>query len=123
MSKSEIASAEEEEEVKYLTIEFRGEKNRIASSDKRQFVIGRGVQSDLMCQTRLASRTHCIIEFRRGKFLLADQSSNGTFVKTDDGENIFLRRQELMLWGSGQIGLGEEVANCAENDLIRFVCE
>ncbi|MFT4799093.1 MAG: hypothetical protein ACI9W1_002531, partial [Candidatus Azotimanducaceae bacterium] len=41
----------------------------------------------------------------------------------DDGENIFLRRQELMLWGSGQIGLGEEVASCNQSDIIRFVCE
>jgi adenylate cyclase len=112
-----------EEEVKYLTIEFRGEKNRIASNVKRTFVIGRGVQSDLLCPTRLASRTHAAIEFRRGKFLLTDHSSNGTFVKTDDGESIFLRRQELMLWGSGYIGLGVEVSNEDPNDVIHYVCE
>jgi class 3 adenylate cyclase len=123
VTRIEITSADIEEEVKYLSMDYQGQQVRIASNDNRTFVIGRGVQSDLLCQTRLASRSHASIEFRRGKFHLADQSSNGTFVKTDDGENIFLRRQELMLWGAGQIGLGEEVANCAENDLIRFVCE
>ena len=123
VTRIEISTTADEEEVRYLTLHFRGETNRIASNDMRTFVIGRGVQSDLLCQTRLASRTHAIIEFRRGKFLLMDQSSNGTFVKTDDGENIFLRRQELMLWGSGRIGLGEEVTKEAPDDIIHYVCE
>jgi class 3 adenylate cyclase len=114
---------EEEEEVRSLTLEFRGETTKISSNDKRTFVIGRGVQSDLMCQTRLASRTHAVIEFRRGKFLLTDQSSNGTFIKTEDGESIFLRRQELMLWGSGYIGLGEEVSKEDPSDVIHYVCD
>ena len=123
VTRIEITTADVEEEIRYLSMDYQGQQIRIASNDNRVFIIGRGVQSDLLCQTRLASRSHASIEFRRGKFHLADQSSNGTFVKTDDGENIFLRRQELMLWGSGQIGLGEEVANCSEQDLIRFVCE
>ena len=123
VTRIEVSSLAREEQIRYLTLQFRGETNRIASNDKRTFVIGRGVQSDLLCQTRLASRTHAIIEFRRGKFLLMDQSSNGTFVKTDDGENIFLRRQELMLWGSGHIGLGEEVSKEDPDDVIHYVCE
>lgn len=123
VTRIEIQTGESEDETRYLTLEFRGDTNRIASTDMRTFVIGRGVQSDLLCQTRLASRTHAVVEFRRGKFLLMDQSSNGTFVKTDDGENIFLRRQELMLWGSGYIGLGEEVSKEDPNDVIRYVCE
>ncbi|MCB1645128.1 MAG: FHA domain-containing protein [Pseudomonadales bacterium] len=122
VTRIEIVSAPEAEEIKYLLLEFQGQPIRIASNDNRTFVIGRGVQSDLLCQTRLASRTHATLEFRRGKFLLSDQSSNGTFVKTDDGENIFLRRQELMLWGSGYLSLGEEVAE-AGDDLIRYTCE
>jgi len=123
VTRIEITTADMEDEVKYLSMDYQGQQIRIASNDNRTFIIGRGVQSDLLCQTRLASRSHASIEFRRGKFHLSDQSSNGTFVKTDDGENIFLRRQELMLWGSGQIGLGEEVSNCDASDIIRFVCE
>ncbi|MEX2488861.1 MAG: adenylate/guanylate cyclase domain-containing protein [Pseudomonadales bacterium] len=123
VTRIEFSDGPDEEAVKYLTLEFRGEETRIGSDDHRTFVIGRGVQSDLLCQTRLASRTHASIEYRRGKFLLTDQSSNGTFVKTDDGENIFLRRQELMLWGAGYIGLGEEVSKEDPENLIRYVCD
>ncbi len=123
VTRIEIQEDDFKDEVKYLTLEFQGNTVRIASDDHRTFIIGRGVQSDLLCKTRLASRTHAAIEFRRGKFLLTDQSSNGTFVKTADGESIFLRRQELMLWGSGTIGLGEEVSKEDPADLISYTCE
>lgn len=123
VTRIEINNGVVEEEIKYLSLDFQGNQNRIGSEDHRTFVIGRGVQSDLMCKTRLASRTHATLEYRRGKFLLTDQSSNGTFVQTDDGESIFLRRQELMLWGSGYIALGEEISKEAPENLIRYVCE
>ncbi len=123
VTRIEINTGDEEEEVKYLNLEFQGTQTKIASADHRTFVIGRGVQSDLMCKTKLASRTHATLEFRRGKFLLSDQSSNGTFVQTDEGETIFLRRQELMLWGSGYISLGEEVSKEDAGSLIRYICE
>jgi len=123
VTRIEISSDTMQEQVMYLSLDFQGNQTRLASDDHRVFVIGRGVQSDLLCNTRLASRTHATLEFRRGKFILSDQSSNGTFVRTDDGENIFLRRQELMLWGSGQIGLGEDLSREDPNNVIRYVCE
>ncbi len=123
VTRIEISTEEVEEELKHLSLNFQGIETRIASDDHRTFVIGRGVQSDLLCKTRLASRSHATLEFRRGKFLLTDQSSNGTFVQTADGETVFLRRQELMLWGSGDISLGEDVAKEEPNDLIHYTCE
>ena len=123
VTRIEISTGEVKEETKYLALEFQGTQQRLTSDDHRTFVIGRGVQSDLLCKTRLASRAHATLEFRRGKFLLTDQSSNGTFIRTDDGEEIFLRRQELMLWGSGYISLGEEIYKEDPNDVSRYICE
>ena len=123
VTRIEISADKVKEETKYLALEFQGNKHLLASDDPRTFVIGRGVQSDLLCKTRLASRSHATLEFRRGNFLLTDGSSNGTFVKTDDGEDIFLRRQELMLWGSGYISLGEEISKEDPDHVIRYTCE
>lgn len=121
MTRIEIALQPQDEEIKYLVLEFRGQETKLASNDNRVFIVGRGVQSDLVVNARLASRVHARIENKRGKFLLVDQSSNGTYIKTDDGENIYLRRQELMLWGSGKISLGEEVSENSD-DIILFTC-
>jgi len=121
LTRIEIPVATMKQETQYLSMHFKGEETKIGSDDARTFTIGRGVQSDLCVNARLASRMHATIQFVRGKFSLSDQSSNGTFVKTDDGESIYLRRQELMLWGSGHISLGEEVSE-SNPDLIRFEC-
>ncbi len=68
--------------------------------------LGRGPQCDLVINSSHASRSHAIIEFRRGKFVIIDQSTNGTFVKTDNGKEVYLRREELPLLGTGIISLG-----------------
>ncbi len=121
LTRIEIPLSAEDLETKYLVMNFNGTEIKIGSDDHRVFTLGRGVQSDLCVNARLASRMHATIQFVRGKFLLTDQSSNGTFVKTDEGESIYLRRQELMLWGSGHISLGEEIST-DNPDLIRFIC-
>lgn len=121
LTRIDTVAAPEEEEVKYLALSFKGQEHKIASNENRVFVIGRGVQSDLVVPARLASRSHARIEIRRGRFQVIDRSSNGTYIKTDDGENIYLRRQELLLWGSGIISLGQEVVEDSELN-IRFVC-
>ncbi len=73
------------------------------------FIIGRGMNCDLaMPQVNLASRQHAIIQFKRGKFVLEDQSTNGTYVRTADGNLVYLRREEMQLWGDGVICIGSE---------------
>jgi hypothetical protein len=43
---------------------------------------------------------------RRGKFMLIDQSTNGTFMVNLQGEETFVRRDSAELIGEGTIGLG-----------------
>lgn len=81
--------------------------------------IGRGAQSDLVVGAPLASRHHAKIEYRRGKFVLIDQSTNGTYVSSQDGRMIYLRREELPLSGTGIISLGEPVKGDSM-ELIRY---
>jgi len=85
-------------------------------------VIGRGDQSDFVVDDKLASRMHARVEVRRGKFVVIDQSTNGTFVRTNDGREVYLRREELPLTGAGCFSLGSPVS--AENaELIYYIVE
>lgn len=105
----------------YLVLTVDGQEHRISSSEQPVCTLGRGTQSDLVVPAPLASRVHCRFEYRRGKFVLVDQSTNGTFVRTGDGENVYLRREELLIWGNGMVSLGEEISE--QNDhVIRFSC-
>jgi class 3 adenylate cyclase len=69
--------------------------------------IGRAESCDLVVSSPLASRHHARIETRRGKFVFIDQSTNGSYVRSEDGNVVYLRREELPLWGEGIISLGE----------------
>jgi hypothetical protein len=77
--------------------------------------LGRGKDCELLISGDLISRYHARIYTRRGKFVLTDQSTNGTFVRTLDGQDIFLRQDELTLFGSGVISLGKSVDKSHEN--------
>src|SRR5690625_7701815 len=71
------------------------------------FVIGRdALKADLQIVSGLASRDHCHIVFRRGKYVLVEHSTNGTYVKIANQTEIYLRREALPLLGSGYISLG-----------------
>ena len=86
--------------LKYLDKELRLNLESSAIS------LGRDDQCDFIIDSNHASRLHARIEIRRGKFVIIDQSTNGTFVKTSDGEELYLRREESPLLGNGVISLG-----------------
>ncbi|TNF98834.1 MAG: adenylate/guanylate cyclase domain-containing protein [Gammaproteobacteria bacterium] len=85
-------------------------------------VIGRGDQADFIVDDKLASRLHVRVEVRRGKFVLIDQSTNGTFVRTNDGKEAYLRREELPLLGAGTFSLGQPVSS-ETAELIYYLVE
>lgn len=69
--------------------------------------IGRSEDNDLVVKGNLISRIHARIEINRFKFVLVDQSTNGTFVHMADGEDAFVRRDSMQIKGEGLIGLGK----------------
>ncbi len=73
--------------------------------ERTQVVMGRSKSADITVAEALASRQHVRLEARRGKFYIIDQSTNGTYIMNGDQEN-FLRREEMLITGSGQISLG-----------------
>ena len=97
-----------------LLLTYRNETTRL-DNDSDSINIGRGKSCDLIIKGDLISRFHATISVRRGKFVLSDQSTNGTFVRTLDGQNIFLRQEDLTLFGSGVISLGKNVDKGRDN--------
>ena len=82
--------------------------------------LGRDSSCSIIIEGTLVSRQHATIEYRRGKFLLMDKSTNGTYILTDDGRSVYLRREEFPLWGEGKISLGRTIVDDDEPDLIHF---
>jgi pSer/pThr/pTyr-binding forkhead associated (FHA) protein len=69
--------------------------------------IGRDKQNEVIVPSQHASRLHARLFGRDGNFVIADQSSNGTFVMVDGStREIRLRREEALLGERGTIGLG-----------------
>ncbi len=96
----------EERKASRLVLSFRDQSIEI--SDKLKSVImGRADDNDLVVKGNLISRIHAKVEKRRGKFMLVDQSTNGTFVQNLQGEETFVRRDNTELKGEGTIGLGK----------------
>jgi adenylate cyclase len=71
------------------------------------FTIGRNVDNDMVICDDYTSRHHVQILFRKGKFVLIDQSTNGTFIVAKDQSQAFIHREEYVLLDQGWIGLGE----------------
>jgi len=84
--------------------------------------IGRAEDNDVVVKGHLISRLHARIEISRSKFVLIDQSTNGTFVQSADGEESFVRRDSLQIKGQGMIGLGR-LPEQGSPQTIRFTCE
>ena len=82
-------------------------------------IAGRDPAADILLPGDKVSRQHVRIFLRRGKFVLADQSANGTYVLMQHRAEILLHREEFVLLGAGSIGLGQSVADIGE-DAIAF---
>ncbi len=80
--------------------------------------LGRDLDADMVVEDRMASRMHCVIEHRQNKFVVVDQSSNGTFVTIGSDREIMLRREELILRGQGFIVLGQSWET--SDDVVQF---
>jgi len=80
--------------------------------------IGRDKDNGIVVPSQHASRLHARVFGRDGNFVIADQSSNGTFVMVDGStREIRLRRDETLLGERGTIGLGSPTADAGDHVL------
>jgi class 3 adenylate cyclase len=109
--------------VRLLRLRLRAnDRDLVIDEQHSSITIGRAEDNDVVIKGNLISRLHARIEISRNKFVLIDQSTNGTFVQTADGEESFVRRDSLQIKGEGTIGLGR-LPEQDSPQTIRFVCE
>lgn len=113
------ARANAKPEPRVLRLKYR-EREIVCRRDNDSITMGRAPECTLVIATDTASRNHCVIERRQDKFVLADQSTNGTYVTAEGGAEILLRREEFRLDKHGWIAFGQPRAEADE--VVEYFC-
>jgi len=118
-----IAITSRERPSKGLRLRLRYQGQEVLVDDGHASItMGRAEENDLVIKGNLISRLHARVEVNRSKFMLVDQSTNGTFVIGKDGEEAFVRRDSMQIRGEGLIGLGK-LPDSNSSQVIRYSCE
>ena len=103
--------------AKRLRLTYLGREFVLEDAPKT-LTMGRAEDNDLIVRGSLISRIHARIEVERNRFVLVDQSTNGTFVTTEQGRESFARRDSVTLEGRGMIGLGRLPEPTAQDAIV-----
>ncbi|MGO8829423.1 MAG: adenylate/guanylate cyclase domain-containing protein [Steroidobacteraceae bacterium] len=119
----QIAANARDKTHKAMRLRLRYQGQQVVVQEGRANIsMGRAEENDLVIKGNLISRLHARVEFNRNKFMLIDQSTNGTFVIGKDGEEAFVRRDSMQIRGEGLIGLGK-APDSNSSQVIRYTCE
>ncbi|WP_448380932.1 adenylate/guanylate cyclase domain-containing protein [Gloeomargarita sp.] len=99
-----------------LRLQFRDQVHYL-DEKHHSLSLGRAPDNDLVIRSEQVSRQHGRIEFRRGKFVLVDQSSNGTHIRPVGEPPVRIHRDEFVLHKEGTIHPG-----ALETEPIRYQC-
>lgn len=105
---------------KGVTIElFIKGKKYVVTTDKDSCVVGRDPSCDIVIQNKFVSRAHAKIILKDGKFLVEDNSYNGTYINFNNGKKIHVSKDEQILVSSGSMSMGKPVDNKSKS-VIEF---
>lgn len=99
-----------------------GKDEHEVSDTHPSLTVGRGPQNDIVAPSHQASRLHARIDYRNGRYLLSDQSTNGTWVSEAGREPRLVRHDTVDLAGSGTLAFGHMPAP-GEPDLVRYILQ
>lgn len=92
-------------------------------TEGKALTMGRSAECSLVVQSTFASRLHARVVMRRGRFVLADESTNGTYIMPggleSGAQEVFIKREEYQLPERGVFSLGQSCA-AADAKLIQF---
>src|SRR5450631_1656106 len=78
-----ITSRERGDKGQRLKLRYQGQEV-LVDDGRASITMGRAEENDLVIKGNLISRLHARLEFNRNKFMLIDQSTNGTFVRSEE---------------------------------------
>src|SRR4029077_1589107 len=87
-----------------LKLSWRGQTWDLGE-ERPSIAAGRDPAGEIVLAGDKVSRLHARIFLRQGKFVVADQSANGTYVQMQHRAEILLHHEEFVLLGAGSIGL------------------
>jgi class 3 adenylate cyclase len=117
-----IATIADEKKPFRIRLRYLGTELVLDNRERTYATLGRGQDNDLVIKGNLVSRLHARIEAGKNRFMLADQSTNGSFVQGKGGDDAFVRRDAIPLKGEGVIGLGR-VPEPQSYHTVEYVCE
>lgn len=83
-----------------------GGQELVLGAERPLATLGRDTHCDIVVLDTRASRNHGRIERRRDKFVLVDQSTNGTYVTVLGEPECSVKREESVLRSRGRISFG-----------------
>ena len=102
-----IATITEQHHPFRIRLRYRDREILLDDRQRPSLSIGRGDDNDMVVRGNLVSRLHARVEAGKNRFMLVDQSTNGSFIRADAGGESYVRRDSVPLSGSGKIGLGQ----------------
>ena len=83
-----------------------GDQKILLGPERPNATLGRDAKADVVIKDPRASRHHGRIERRFDRFVLIDQSTNGTYVTLRGEAEFLLKQEETVLRGRGRITFG-----------------
>ena len=113
-------SGNAKDKYKNISIELiiKGKKHTF-TLDKTSCIIGRDPGCDIVIHNKFVSRTHAKILLKEGKFLIEDNSFNGTYLKFNNGQKIHVSKDEQILVSNGVMSMGKPIDDKSKS-VIKF---
>ena len=96
-----------EEHKSFMNI-VSSEKKVCVDSSNPSISIGRLEHNTIVIDDTMVSRSHCKIEYHKGKFIFIDHSSNGSYIHNEGGYTAYVHNDESVLGDNGYVSLGHD---------------
>jgi adenylate cyclase len=109
----------EVEDARAICAMLRYNNQTRSCRNNQSLIIGRSPDCDLVINRQWVSRHHATVTIAHGRVRLAERSSSGTFISMQPGHEVLVRREDVLLLGSGTISPGMRGAS-SDAQLIHF---